>query len=833
MATLQDYLGITKLRDAWPKWKANVVAVNNQVINHVAGSADKHLTSDITNDSEEAGTTTADAINTNKVKVATHIAGTADKHSAQDITYTGDFVGKTEVKAALDQAKTEIDTIVVNASIDPEVAFARDSAVKSKTFTTLDDRLEEDEQDLVSYKAETTKQIGVSCTSLGMIKNDALEASNNYTLLTESLLLGTPIMIDGPYYISTDGQTNLTENVILLGVKGVAKLIFISPVSYWYLEGQSLCYADNVEFVGIDSPANERGTHPDIFKSGLTAYIKKFDVNNCIFTDSIRLMRHAPSTTTDPTVTQFGYETFTVTKNRIINNNTRTSFIYIADCPCDVLNISNNYVHNFDYIICHAGVTNGITYGIKVVQSKKLLIMNDNVFKCDDDWWGATGLNAYYTPIVFEGEQSIFRGNHTEGLHTEGSAAIYDGYFSSNHHTYQNNVWLNNVCFLPGKDPNTNMLMKSKGSTTNGIRYCSNNKFRVDEAYSVRLGKDPELSLVTLYDAQSNMDKYEMTDNDIEVYKLILPRSSNAIKKLTISNNRFNCYKIGGYLAYYNILAAADAEYGDAYVEIENNTISSINTTPEATANDLWCMSMLHTIDNSVATKRPHRITIKGNVFKGFMQYQINKVICDDLVLTNNVINVSTITNVSTVSSMIFLSDIRNSLLMEGNLIKSDGFPLGDRSVIGRYEEMSNIKTSGIYTTTGYGLQAFQFELLRYDPSVLPKRITLEIKAKSSLGFQHFYLTFEYGYDAVEDRNYVTFIKAVDGLETTVYLNKNDGYTVGEWTKLKIYDLSTNVVGGMDYAVVNNDSGVQIRYIAGYASTERVVYEITKTITNV
>ena len=121
MATLQDYLGITALRDAWPKWKANVIAINNQVINHVAGSA--------------------------------------DKHSAQDITYTGDFDGKTEVKAALDQAKTEIDTIVISASIDPEVAFARDSAVKSKVFGSLDARLEEDEQDFVSYKAETTAQI--------------------------------------------------------------------------------------------------------------------------------------------------------------------------------------------------------------------------------------------------------------------------------------------------------------------------------------------------------------------------------------------------------------------------------------------------------------------------------------------------------------------------------------------------------------------------------------------------------------------------------------------------------------------------------------------------
>ena len=121
MATLQDYLGITSLRDAWPKWKANVIAVNNQVINHVAG--------------------------------------TADKHAAQDITYTGDFAGKAEVKAALDQAKTEIDLIVVSASIDPEVAFARTSAVKSKVFGSLDARFEEDEQDLVTFQADTTTQL--------------------------------------------------------------------------------------------------------------------------------------------------------------------------------------------------------------------------------------------------------------------------------------------------------------------------------------------------------------------------------------------------------------------------------------------------------------------------------------------------------------------------------------------------------------------------------------------------------------------------------------------------------------------------------------------------
>ena len=130
MATLQDYLGITALRDAWPKWKANVIAINNQVINHVAG--------------------------------------TADKHAAQNITYTGDFDGKTEVKAALDQAKTEIDTIVVNASVDPEVALARDSTVKGETFDTLDARLEESEQDLVTYQADNVQQLALKANQVDL-----------------------------------------------------------------------------------------------------------------------------------------------------------------------------------------------------------------------------------------------------------------------------------------------------------------------------------------------------------------------------------------------------------------------------------------------------------------------------------------------------------------------------------------------------------------------------------------------------------------------------------------------------------------------------------------
>ena len=167
MATLQDYLGITKLRDAWPKWKANIIAVNNQII--------------------------------------AHVAGTADKHAAQDITYSGSFTGKADVKAAIDQAKTEIDLIVVSASIDPEVAFARISAVKAETFATLDARLEESEQDLVTYQAENATNVKHFGAKGDGVTDDTISIQN---AIDYSILNKKPLVIpDGTYMINPSERT--------------------------------------------------------------------------------------------------------------------------------------------------------------------------------------------------------------------------------------------------------------------------------------------------------------------------------------------------------------------------------------------------------------------------------------------------------------------------------------------------------------------------------------------------------------------------------------------------------------------------------------------------
>ena len=174
MATLQDYLGITKLRDAWPKWKANVIAVNNELI----------------------------ALG---VKYVNHVAGTVDKHAAENITYSGSFTGKTEVKAALAQAKAEIDLIVVSASIDPEVAFARESLAKGETFATLDARLEEIETDVITQLAEyvSVKQFGAKGDGITDDTISIQDAIDNASITGVGNLGAIVYFPPGVYKIST------------------------------------------------------------------------------------------------------------------------------------------------------------------------------------------------------------------------------------------------------------------------------------------------------------------------------------------------------------------------------------------------------------------------------------------------------------------------------------------------------------------------------------------------------------------------------------------------------------------------------------------------------
>ena len=125
-------------------------------------------------------------------RMQSHVTGIAEKHDASSVTYSGSFINKSSVKDALDQAKAEIDTIVISASIDPEVAFAEISSSKSKTFPTLGDRLEELEEDLSGYRLYTTFSslglVNTTATPLGVI--DAMPSKSICYISTSDTELG-------------------------------------------------------------------------------------------------------------------------------------------------------------------------------------------------------------------------------------------------------------------------------------------------------------------------------------------------------------------------------------------------------------------------------------------------------------------------------------------------------------------------------------------------------------------------------------------------------------------------------------------------------------------
>ncbi len=166
-----------KLKEDYHRLNTYFSTLKNSWDGHIGGVSDKHSSSAILNDSEQEGETVKNALDNSKSKFDLHISGDDNKHSSEQISYIGSFVGKSDVKAALDEAKKEIDTIVVNASIDPEVALARESSVKGKSFTSLDARLEDIEVDLNQIDNLSTNKIDKT-----QIKNTLTETATGNVL---------------------------------------------------------------------------------------------------------------------------------------------------------------------------------------------------------------------------------------------------------------------------------------------------------------------------------------------------------------------------------------------------------------------------------------------------------------------------------------------------------------------------------------------------------------------------------------------------------------------------------------------------------------------------
>jgi len=201
MAQLRDIKGTDYLADAWKSIENNEIDINNQVVNHVNG--------------------------------------TTEKHKAEDIDYTGTATGATNVKQAIDTTYGRIDYLIGQTNIDPnkdpEVIDARVSTVKSKTFDSVDARFEEAE----SAINENVNKIGNLSNLTTTNKTSLVNATNEIDADLQSHLLDMAkhLLNVKDYGAKGDGITDDTTafNNALLAASAIGGIAYVPPSNKGYV----------------------------------------------------------------------------------------------------------------------------------------------------------------------------------------------------------------------------------------------------------------------------------------------------------------------------------------------------------------------------------------------------------------------------------------------------------------------------------------------------------------------------------------------------------------------------------------------------------------------
>lgn len=239
MASLQDFIGLDKLRDAWPKWKANIIAINNQLISHINGSADKHNTSSIINDSTVPGANTDDALET-----------------LQENITNGDN--------ALD---SRIDNLILNVG-DSSVEVADARAGINGIFTVLKDRFDETDKNTIYALNAIGTNVLTATSNLtayvaGLKVNLKIQNTNTGTVTLNINSLGAKTIKQ----IDRDGNksnlvadTFFTGNVVQLQYDGTDFIVIssTSDITYEDYDNEEIVLVDgNIDYIMAEDYANE------------------------------------------------------------------------------------------------------------------------------------------------------------------------------------------------------------------------------------------------------------------------------------------------------------------------------------------------------------------------------------------------------------------------------------------------------------------------------------------------------------------------------------------------------------------------------------------------
>ena len=120
--------------------------------------------------------------------------------------------------------KAEVDAIVTG-SANAEVGQAHVSTVKSKTFTTLDDRLEEDEQDLVSAQADNTTQLSLKVDKV----TDKGLSTNDYDAIEKAEVAKVALKADQTSLVTTNENVGANTSQISTNTSAMANIGNATP----------------------------------------------------------------------------------------------------------------------------------------------------------------------------------------------------------------------------------------------------------------------------------------------------------------------------------------------------------------------------------------------------------------------------------------------------------------------------------------------------------------------------------------------------------------------------------------------------------------------------
>ncbi|WP_373742694.1 BppU family phage baseplate upper protein [Jeotgalibaca porci] len=513
--------------------------------------------------------------------------------------------------------------ITVTEGIDND-AIQSENSFSSLTQALID--ISNLEQNYAPRLNDLTAQLqqsvlGVPLSSLGCIPNDSGASNANAMIIKSAISEGKALFIDGVYYVGNIPDV-INNDINLSGNSNDSKIIMMANV---------FTISDLVKNIRVEGIAFESDSFSKILftnESTKNVSINELVITNNTFSGYISLARFYGLKDTNPTTSWYGVRKFSVRNNKAIN--IYNSLVVFADIPFDFVDISNNTVRNFYHTLFGFGVDHAHLFNDEVSKNQLAIKYDHNNVACDDSWW-CPETAIYHCVLLCESVSVTFTNNRTEGLKSLGNIALYDGYLSSEHVVYENNVWKNNVIFNANMIKN-NTLMKAKGG--NGTTIYRNNTFAIDRDFPARVGQSEDLVSTFLYQMTSPSN-WIVENNSIDVIRLRTMISSNTFKDLTVRNNVIKAKYLNDTLVYSNpvsnpfqylntVIVEGNYIHGDSVDPITNlgfklfhtagGDMSQFRNTISVCNNEITAPNINHLLLNQLADK----LTIEGNkVFKG------------------------------------------------------------------------------------------------------------------------------------------------------------------------------------------------------------------------